>query len=51
VAAAVIDTLLAFEEKQELLQLMKDMLQVTAETKDAPATDIDMKYLALKVNT
>jgi hypothetical protein len=46
----VINTLHAFEEKQELLQLMKDMLQVTSASKGAPTTDIDMKYFALKVN-
>ncbi len=46
---AVINSIYLIEEKQELLQLMKDMLQVAAENPSDNASDLDMKYFALKV--
>eukprot|EP00029_Vermamoeba_vermiformis_P008738 TRINITY_DN4171_c0_g1_i1.p1 TRINITY_DN4171_c0_g1~~TRINITY_DN4171_c0_g1_i1.p1 ORF type:complete len:2196 (-),score=786.80 TRINITY_DN4171_c0_g1_i1:32-6574(-) len=45
---AVINSIYLIEEKQELLQLMKDMLQVAAENPSDNASDLDMKYFALK---
>lgn len=47
-ASKVISSMQAFEEKQELLQLMRDMLRVTNEGKALQASEIDMKYLALQ---
>ena len=48
ISSTRINSMAAFEEKQELLQLMRDMLHVTAEGKTLGASDIDMKYRALR---
>jgi poly [ADP-ribose] polymerase len=48
VAQAVINKISMFHEKSELLQLMKDMLQLANEGRGMNVSDIDMKYLALK---
>jgi poly [ADP-ribose] polymerase len=49
VANAVIDSLPMFEEKQQTLQLMKDMLQVNGETGNVLFNaQIDQEYEALK---
>jgi poly [ADP-ribose] polymerase len=49
IAAAVINTLEAFEQKQNTLQLMKDMLQVNGETGGVLFNaQIDQEYEALK---
>lgn len=48
IQAAVIDSLAAFEQKQETLQLMKDMLQVNGEAKNVLIEpELDGKYKAL----
>lgn len=49
ISKALIDNMRAFEEKQELLQLMKDMLTVSQQTKASGVnlSDLDMKYFAL----
>ncbi len=47
VATAVIDSLEAFQQKQELLQLMKDMLQVNGDENVLFDPEIDKKYDAL----
>jgi poly [ADP-ribose] polymerase 2/3/4 len=48
VEAAVINTLPEFEQKQETLQLMRDMLQVNGDKSVLFDTQIDAKYDALK---
>ena len=49
VAAAVINTVEAFAEKQETLQLMKDMLQVNGDDNSVLfAAQTDAQYLSLK---
>lgn len=48
ISATRLNSMAAFEEKQDLLQLMRDMLHVTAEGKSLGASDIDMKYRALR---
>jgi poly [ADP-ribose] polymerase len=49
IASAVIDSLAAFQQKQELLQLMKDMLQVNGETGGVLFNArVDQEYEALK---
>jgi len=48
IGATRLNSMGAFEEKQDLLQLMRDMLNVTADGKSLGATDIDMKYRALR---
>lgn len=48
IQAAVINSLAAFEQKQETLQLMKDMLQVNGEQNVLVDPGIDGKYAALK---
>ena len=51
VEKSVIDTFGAFEAKQELLQLMKDLLDVTASQGDGSKKNLsvlEMKYQALK---
>jgi predicted DNA-binding WGR domain protein len=48
IAAAIIKTLQTVEEKQELLQLMRDMLVVSGDKQDTLVTDdVDQKYQAL----
>ncbi|MFN7974822.1 MAG: WGR domain-containing protein [Acidobacteriota bacterium] len=47
VEAAVIDSLGAFEQKQETLQLMKDMLSVNGDQNVLLDPEIDKKYRAL----
>jgi poly [ADP-ribose] polymerase len=47
VQAAVIDTLEVWEQKQELLQLMKDMLQVNGDQNVLLDPEVDKKYQAL----
>ncbi len=47
VATAVIDSLEVFQQKQELLQLMKDMLQVNGDENVLFDPEIDKKYDAL----
>lgn len=48
IQAAVIDTLAQFEQKQETLQLMKDMLQVNGEAHDVLVDpEVEGKYRAL----
>lgn len=47
VAEAVIDTLAEFQQKQELLQLMKDMLEVNGDENVLFDPEIDKKYDAL----
>lgn len=48
ISATRLNSMAAFEEKQDLLQLMRDMLNVTSEGKSLGASDIDMKYRALR---
>ncbi len=49
IEAAVIDSMAAFEQKQETLQLMKDMLLVNGESGSVLYdTDLEAKYQALK---
>ncbi len=49
IAGAVIDSLALFEQKQELLQLMKDMLQVNGESGGVLYNaHVDQEYEALK---
>lgn len=49
IESAVIDSMEAFEQKQETLQLMKDMIQVNGETGSVLFdAEIDKKYDALK---
>jgi poly [ADP-ribose] polymerase len=48
ISATRLNSMAAFEEKQDLLQLMRDMLHVTEEGKTLGASDIDMKYRALR---
>lgn len=49
IAASVINSLEQFEQKQETLQLMKDMLQVNGESGSVLFTDeVDTKYEALR---
>ncbi len=54
VQESVLDTLNEFEEKQETLQLMKDMLQVDGDAGEAASVlfdpEIDKKYAALKAD-
>uniref|UniRef100_A0A6B2KWG6 Poly [ADP-ribose] polymerase n=1 Tax=Arcella intermedia TaxID=1963864 RepID=A0A6B2KWG6_9EUKA len=48
IASSVINSVQDFIQKEELLQLMKDLLTVTAETSHMKMSDLDMKYAALK---
>ena len=54
VQQSVLDTLPEFEEKQETLQLMKDMLQVDGDAGEAASVlfdpELDKKYAALKAD-
>ena len=51
IASSVINNLEQFEQKQETLQLMKDMLQVNGDSGSVLFSDeIDLKYQALKCN-
>lgn len=54
ISSTKINSMAAFEEKQDLLQLMRDMLAVTADGKSqqlgssSQVTDVEMKYRALR---
>ncbi|KAL6044894.1 Protein mono-ADP-ribosyltransferase parp4 [Balamuthia mandrillaris] len=45
-----LDNLALLEQKQELVQLMKDMLTVDEITGDTSTSEVDMKYRALRCN-